>query len=173
MGNAIKIKITTRSIRCILALLYEHRLHLFKRHCPQGPIHPLTQVGFFEHGDNGDNGDKCPNGDNGDKCRSTREPCLGNSYPPHLTSLRPYGHDDLLPQNLSLRAIHPPFCPRAWLSQNGQGESPPYGSVACSAMMLPMASIRASQPGGRTVVVSYCVTIAGPVNVPPAGSVSL
>jgi hypothetical protein len=63
---------------------------------PQGnPINAswgkvLTWVGFFEHGDNGDNGDKCPNGANGDKCRSTREPCLGNSYPPHPTSLRLY-----------------------------------------------------------------------------------
>ena len=55
---------------------------------PQG----LTQVGFFEHGDkcpNGDIGDIGDIGDNGDKSRSTREPCLGNGYPPHPTSLRP------------------------------------------------------------------------------------
>ncbi len=65
----------------------------------------LTRVGFFEHGDkcpngdNGDNGDKCPNGD---KYRSTRKPRLGNRYPPHPTSLRPYGLD-LPPRHISVR----------------------------------------------------------------------
>jgi hypothetical protein len=71
-----------------------------------------AQAGFFEHGNNGDDGDigdigdKCPNGDIGDigdKSRSTRAPSLGDTYPPHPTSLRPYEHDNLLPKNLPLR----------------------------------------------------------------------
>ena len=80
------------------------------------PIYrPLTWVGFYEHGDDGDKcpngdigdiGDKCPNGDNGDngdKSPSTRASSLGGRFPLQPTSLRPNEHDNLLPQNLPLR----------------------------------------------------------------------
>jgi hypothetical protein len=39
----------------------------------------------------------------GTTCSINRHSTLGNRHSPHPTSLRPYGHDDLLPQNLSLR----------------------------------------------------------------------